>query len=113
MPTFPAAGVAEILRSAQKDEVYSEELGKDISELSLEVLGPRIWLRWKAYLEATAAFAYLSATTLCDYQTLGEEYAGLLQVIIDIPLYQDCIGGALIELDGRVGHMKYELTLAA
>ena len=82
MPSFPAAGVAEILRSAQKDELYSDQLSKEISELSLEVLGPRAWLRWKAHIEATAAFAYLSTTTLCDLQTLGEEYAGLLQVII-------------------------------
>ena len=82
MPPFPAAGVAEILRSAQKDEVYAEHLGRDVSELSLEILGPRTWLHWKAHIEATAAFAYLSVTTLCDYQTLGEEYAGLLQVII-------------------------------
>ena len=81
MPPFPATGVAEILRSAQKDELYSDQLSKEISELSLEVLGPRAWLRWKAHIEAMAAFAYLSTTTLCDLQTLGEEYAGLLQVI--------------------------------
>ena len=77
---FPAAGVAEILRSAQKDELYSGQLGKDVNELSLEVLGPRTWVRWKEYIEAATAFAYLSATTLCDFQTLGEEYAGILQV---------------------------------
>ncbi len=99
---FSAAAAPEVLRAAQKDEEYAERLGRDVNELrlgirfnfarkiqfilcvqlSLALLGPRIWMKLKPHLESASLFAYQAATTLSDYQTLGEEYAGILQVYL-------------------------------
>jgi peroxin-10 len=78
--SFSKAGFPEILRSAQKDEVLTSQIGNDVSLVLLKILGPRQWLSWKPWIEATCQFAYFTLTTLSDYQTLGEEYTGILQI---------------------------------
>ena len=68
---------AEILRSAQKDENVMTQVTNDFStSFLLKIFGPRKWLANKKWIEAFCHFLYLSATTLSDFQTLGEEYTG-------------------------------------
>lgn len=76
MSKFP-----EILRSVQKDEIVCDTLSSEFSkDFCLKILGPRIWLKHKHWIEAFCHFVYFCATTLSDYQTLGEEYTGIVQV---------------------------------
>ena len=44
--SYAAAGPGEVLRSVQKDEVYSGQLSQLIAGLGLDILGPAAWLRW-------------------------------------------------------------------
>ena len=75
---------AEILRSTQKDETVRTQLTNDFStNFLLKIFGPRKWLAHKKWIEATCHFLYLSVTTLSDFQTLGEEYTGIAQVVQD------------------------------
>lgn len=80
MEATSPARAAEILRSGQKDEGYTELLAHQMDDLVLSLIGPRLWLRWKPWIGASAGFLYHSLTTLFNFQTLGEEYSGLVQV---------------------------------
>ena len=71
MREMSAADGAEILRSAQKDEVYSNQVKDEISDLLLRILGPRHWLPYKDYIEASSRFIYFALTTLSGYQVIG------------------------------------------
>ena len=62
---------AEILRSAQKDEVYSNQVKDEISDLLLRILGPRHWLPYKDYIDASSRFIYFALTTLSGYQVIS------------------------------------------
>ncbi|EPQ10800.1 Peroxisome biogenesis factor 10 [Myotis brandtii] len=42
--------------------------------------GAKKWLEWRKELELLSDVAYFGLTTLAGYQTLGEEYVGLIQV---------------------------------
>ena len=50
------------------------------SDLALSIVGPRVWMKWRPMIEQTVRFTYLLTTTLSTYQTLGEEYTGILLV---------------------------------
>ncbi|XP_074605286.1 peroxisome assembly protein 10-B-like [Brevipalpus obovatus] len=65
--------------SSQKDEEYVETLKQEWSFIFQKILGPRKWLAYRKYLELTAPFSYYLLTNLSGYQTLGEEYASLVQ----------------------------------
>jgi len=69
----------EILRSAQKDTYYVTELRDNVWSVLVDVFGPRILNNWEKWTEPCARFLYYLLTSLSDYQTLGEEYAGLVQ----------------------------------
>ena len=75
---------AEILRATQKDETVRTQLTNDFStNFLLKIFGPRKWLAHKKWIEASCHFLYLSVTTLSDFQTLGEEYTSIVQVVQD------------------------------
>lgn len=81
VPRLTPGGFPEILRAAQKDEAAMQHFTQEVStNFALKVFGPRAWLRWKPWIEASAQFAYFALTTLSDLQTLGEEYTGILQI---------------------------------
>ncbi|XP_066126754.1 peroxisome biogenesis factor 10 isoform X1 [Saccopteryx bilineata] len=42
--------------------------------------GAKKWLEWRKELELLSDIAYFCLTTLAGYQTLGEEYVGVIQV---------------------------------
>jgi len=81
MGSVKPAGPGEILRAVQKDESYLTQLQQSISSLGLDIFGPQIWIKYKSLCEPATRFLYYSVTTLSDYQTLGEEYTGLIQVV--------------------------------
>jgi len=71
---------AEILRAAQKDSAHLTDLESEVSALVLEVVGPVWWARIKEWLGPGVRTLYYVLTTVSSYQTLGEEYTGILQV---------------------------------
>ena len=74
------ADPAQIVSAAQKDDAFVAQLVRDGSDGLLSLLGPKQWLEAQSWVEPAARLVYAAATTLSDYQTLGEEYAGVLQV---------------------------------
>ena len=80
MSLFKEASHGEILRAAQKDSSFTDNLQRNVSNLCLELVGPRVWLKYKWLLEPTTRFCYYMITTGLDLQTLGEEYTGIIQV---------------------------------
>ena len=81
MSNINPAGPGEILRAVQKDESYINKMHQSISSLGLEIFGPQTWIKYKSLCEPATRFLYYAVTTLSDYQTLGEEYTGLIQVV--------------------------------
>ncbi|XP_048763074.2 peroxisome biogenesis factor 10-like [Ostrea edulis] len=74
------AGVAEILRSHQKDDIYVGYLKNSVSEVFQEIFGPGIWIRWKNEVDRVAEVTYFLLTTVAGYQTVGEEYVNIIQI---------------------------------
>ncbi|XP_055984428.1 peroxisome biogenesis factor 10 [Sorex fumeus] len=75
-----AAGPAEVVRAAQKDDHYRGGLRSAAGGAVHGLAGARRWLEWRRELELLADVAYFGLTTLAGYQTLGEEYVGIVQV---------------------------------
>ena len=81
MSAFTTPSFTEILRASQKDDLVKNQMANDIStNVLLKILGPRLWIHWKPWIEASIHFTYFAITTLADLQTIGEEYTGILQV---------------------------------
>ena len=58
-PSFP-----EIIRATQKDDHVMTQLTNEISSnVLLKILGPRGWIPWKQWIEASVHFAYFAITT--------------------------------------------------
>ncbi|KAM4737617.1 peroxisome biogenesis factor 10 isoform 2-T2 [Anableps anableps] len=79
MPLAPA-NQAQLIRSSQKDEYYRSVLRNSANEAYQSVAGSKQWLDWRREIELLSDFAYYGLTTLSGYQTLGEEYVGIIQV---------------------------------
>uniref|UniRef100_A0A8C5VBQ2 Peroxisome biogenesis factor 10 n=1 Tax=Microcebus murinus TaxID=30608 RepID=A0A8C5VBQ2_MICMU len=69
-----AASPPEVIRAAQKDE-YSAGLAE-----RRRAARAKKWLEWRKEIELLSDVAYFGLTTLAGYQTLGEEYVGIIQV---------------------------------
>ncbi|XP_012712046.2 peroxisome biogenesis factor 10 [Fundulus heteroclitus] len=79
MPLVPA-NQAQLIRSSQKDEYYRSVLRNSANEACQTVAGSKHWLDWRREIELLSDLAYYGLTTLSGYQTLGEEYVGIVQV---------------------------------
>jgi peroxin-10 len=77
---FTRAGQAEILRAAQKDEQVTDRLSDLVSDVTYMFAGNRRWLQSRKLREALASFLYYGFTTVPGFQTLGEEYTGMIQI---------------------------------
>ncbi|XP_036918050.1 peroxisome biogenesis factor 10 [Sturnira hondurensis] len=75
-----AASVPEVVRAAQKDDYYRGGLRSAAGSVLHSLAGAKKWLEWRKELELLSDAAYFGLTTLAGYQTLGEEYVGILQV---------------------------------
>ncbi|KAK6624963.1 hypothetical protein RUM43_005254 [Polyplax serrata] len=78
--TLTPAGRAEILRAAQRDEFFKEQLSNNASELLHLIGGVRLWLRYKDLVQMTIRIFYDILMTALNLQTLGEEFTGMVQV---------------------------------
>jgi len=70
----------EILRAAQKDATYLEQVESKVSSLVVSLWGPTLWAQWQRWLGPATSCLYYSLTTLRCCQTLGEEYTEVVQV---------------------------------
>jgi len=73
-------GPAEVIRASQRDNEFITRLKQDIDEMILEVFGQRVWIRCQEYSQHVSGIIYYTITNLMGYQTLGEEYVGVIQV---------------------------------
>ncbi|NXK90280.1 PEX10 factor, partial [Formicarius rufipectus] len=74
------AGPARLVRAGQKDELYRAGLRSGAGTALRGLAGARPWLQWRREVELLSDVAYFVLTTLSGYQTLGEEYVGIIQV---------------------------------
>ncbi|GMH33066.1 hypothetical protein BSKO_00900 [Bryopsis sp. KO-2023] len=79
-PTFPAASQTDIIRAAQKDELYQRSLANAIRDCVRQLLGPLKALQYTREIDLLGDVLYNSITTGSGEQTLGEEYCDLLQI---------------------------------
>ncbi|XP_037087154.1 peroxisome biogenesis factor 10-like [Pollicipes pollicipes] len=74
-----SAGPAEILRASQKDQDFVQRLQQDFREIAQRLKGHEWWLRWHRRADSAATYTYFLLTTVGGLQTLGEEYANIVQ----------------------------------
>ncbi|XP_054440027.1 peroxisome biogenesis factor 10 [Pteronotus mesoamericanus] len=74
------ASAPEVVRAAQKDDYYRGGLRSAAGSALHSLAGAKKWLEWRKELELLSDVAYFGLTTLAGYQTLGEEYVGVIQV---------------------------------
>nr|XP_025711918.1 peroxisome biogenesis factor 10 isoform X3 [Callorhinus ursinus] len=84
-----AAGPAEVVRAAQKDDYYRGGLRSAAGGALHSLAGAKRWLECRREVELLSDVAYFGLTTFAEchwncfsvgYQTLGEEYVGVIQV---------------------------------
>ncbi|XP_038189009.1 peroxisome biogenesis factor 10 isoform X1 [Arvicola amphibius] len=74
------AGAPEVIRAAQKDDYYLGGLRSAAGGALHSLAGAKKWLEWRKEIELLSDIAYFGLTTIAGYQTLGEEYVGIVQV---------------------------------
>ncbi|KAL1776371.1 peroxisome biogenesis factor 10 [Sigmodon hispidus] len=74
------AGAPEVIRAAQKDDYYLGGLRSAAGGALHSLAGAKKWLEWRKEIELLSDIAYFGLTTIAGYQTLGEEYVGIIQV---------------------------------
>ena len=77
---FTRAGQAEILRAAQKDDQVIDKLSDLVSDVTYMLAGNRRWFKSQNLRDAMANCLYCGFTTIPGFQTLGEEYTGMIQI---------------------------------
>ncbi|XP_063703739.1 peroxisome biogenesis factor 10 [Culicoides brevitarsis] len=73
------AGQAEIIRSAQKDNQFIEEVHLTLSEL-FRRYSHTLWIKFDKHLRTAVQIFYYSYHALLGIQTVGEEYTGIVQI---------------------------------
>lgn len=68
-----------LIISAQKDEEFIKILKNHWSYILSKVLGPKTWVTHRKIFDLAAPLSYYLLTTFLGLQTLGEEYASLIQ----------------------------------
>ncbi|KAI5252906.1 peroxisome biogenesis factor 10 isoform X1 [Manis pentadactyla] len=74
------ASAPEVVRAAQKDDYYRGGLRSAAGGALHSLAGAKRWLECRREVELLSDAAYFGLTTLAGYQTLGEEYVGVIQV---------------------------------
>ncbi|KAK9820622.1 hypothetical protein WJX72_012437 [[Myrmecia] bisecta] len=77
---LPPAAQPDIIRAAQKDQLYLQYLTDACHDAVRRLLGPRRALLWARETRILAEVLYYGLTTGAGLQTLGEEYCDVLQV---------------------------------
>uniref|UniRef100_A0A336MIV3 RING-type E3 ubiquitin transferase n=1 Tax=Culicoides sonorensis TaxID=179676 RepID=A0A336MIV3_CULSO len=73
------AGQAEIIRSAQKDNQFIDEIYLTVSEL-LRRYSQNLWIKFDTHIKTLTNIFYYSFHSILGIQTLGEEYTGVIQI---------------------------------
>lgn len=73
------AGQAEIIRSAQKDTQFIDDVHLTLSEL-FRRYSHNLWLKFDSHLRTFVQIFYYSYHALLGIQTVGEEYTGVVQI---------------------------------
>lgn len=81
MKLYPAKQ-ADIVRCAQRDELFVQQLENDFSYV-LRLLGTKYLQHFRSLPAVAANLFYYGLTSASNLQTLGEEYAGILRVTSD------------------------------
>lgn len=85
-PFLALATAAEIIRSAEKDKEYRQQLKKSLSEVSSLVLSRRNHAHFVArHLSGVTDLLYYGLTTLVGQQTPGEEYSEIVSFTGQFP----------------------------
>lgn len=79
--TGQKAQVADVQRALQRDNAFIEEAQAHFAAL-LKLLGNNTYRTYRRYLPAIVNGWYYFTTALSNRQTLGEEYAGILRVVL-------------------------------
>ncbi|XP_015929794.1 peroxisome biogenesis factor 10 [Parasteatoda tepidariorum] len=114
MSKHQAAGTAEILRSAQKDEESLRYMRHIISDITQRCLGIPFWMKWKDLSNTCSDFLFFSLTTLSGLQTLGEEYSNIIQVdksLTSIPSKWIRLKDIIIKTFGHYFLLRYQTYL--
>lgn len=69
-----------LLQASLKDDFYLQIIRNHFTNICQQFLGTRLWLSWKKELEILSDLFYFCLTTVKGSQTLGEEYAAIVQV---------------------------------
>ncbi|GJP35772.1 hypothetical protein CLOM_g20299 [Closterium sp. NIES-68] len=77
---FPPAAQPEVMRAAEKDELYAASLGDMCHDVIGSQLGHRVAGQWGGQIRMAARCLYYLVTTGAGSRTLGEEYCDILQV---------------------------------
>lgn len=59
---------------------YAGIVRRLLSDATLGLLGSLSWARWQREISLLSDILYFGLTTVCGYQTLGEEYCSIVQV---------------------------------
>lgn len=69
----------EILRTVQKDETFTNQIGQNLSD-ALRFTNTKLWIKYNHLCTLLAELAYHGFASWNNLQTLGEEYTGIIQI---------------------------------
>lgn len=69
----------EILRTVQKDAVFTNQLGHKLSDI-LRFHNKILWIKYNGLCTLLMELAYHGFASYANLQTLGEEYTGIIQI---------------------------------
>ncbi|CAK0746013.1 hypothetical protein CVIRNUC_001661 [Coccomyxa viridis] len=100
---FPSAAQPDIIRAAQKDELYIQHLADSCHDAVRRLLGPRQALKYSREVRLVAELLYSGLTTGAGLQTLGEEYCDILQAAGTVGVAPSFVQRSLLILLERMG----------
>lgn len=69
----------EILRTVQKDETFTNQIGQNLSD-ALRFTNTKLWIKYNHFCTLLAELSYHGFASWNNLQTLGEEYTGIIQI---------------------------------
>lgn len=69
----------EILRTVQKDETFTNQIGQNLSDV-LRFTNTKLWIKYNHLCTLLAELSYHGFASWNNLQTLGEEYTGIIQI---------------------------------
>lgn len=76
---YNSARQPEILRTVQKDLTYSDNVGNSLSDI-LRFTSQKNWIKYNDLCRIGGEIIYHGFATCNNFQTLGEEYTGIIRI---------------------------------